>query len=72
VGAGDSMVAGIVWQLAQGKQLSQALEYGVACGTAATMHPGTSLCEKKDVDALLTIMKNSSPGHIHHKSYVAI
>jgi len=72
VGAGDSMVAGIIWQLAQGKHLSQALEYGVACGTAATMHPGTSLCEKKDVEALLTIMKNNSPAHIHHKSYAAI
>jgi 6-phosphofructokinase 2 len=72
VGAGDSMVAGIVWQLAQGSHLSRALEYGVACGTAATMHPGTSLCEKKDVEALLSIMKNSFPGQKHHKSYVAL
>ena len=72
VGAGDSMVAGIVLQLAQGKHLSQALEYGVACGTAATMHPGTSLCEKKDVDALLAKMKNSTPDHTHQKSYSAL
>jgi 6-phosphofructokinase 2 len=72
VGAGDSMVAGIVWQLAQGKHLSQALEYGVACGTAATMHPGTSLCDKKDVDALLEKMRNISPVHTHQKTYSAI
>jgi len=72
VGAGDSMVAGIVWQLSQGMHLSRALEYGVACGTAATMHPGTSLCEKKDVDALLAGMKNIPSGHTHQKRYIAI
>ncbi|MDO6429488.1 1-phosphofructokinase family hexose kinase [Flavitalea sp. BT771] len=72
VGAGDSMVAGIVWQLAQGRPLSQALEYGVACGTAATMHPGTSLCKKEDVEELLAKMKNISSGHIHQKSYAEL
>lgn len=57
VGAGDSMVAGMVWGLAVGKQFPEAVRYGVACGTAATMHPGTSLFEKSDVDTLLEQMK---------------
>jgi len=50
VGAGDSMVAGIVWSLHRGMNLKQALHYGVACGTAATMNPGTELCHLQDVE----------------------
>jgi len=52
VGAGDSMVAGFVLSLSQGKNFEDALRYGVACGTAATMNPGTELCNKKDADML--------------------
>jgi 6-phosphofructokinase 2 len=56
VGAGDSMVAGIVYSLAGGKDLEQALQFGVACGTAATMNRGTELCRRKDVDRLYSLM----------------
>ncbi|OQP45603.1 1-phosphofructokinase family hexose kinase [Niastella populi] len=49
VGAGDSMVAGMVWMLAQGKSISETVRFGVACGTAATMNPGTQLFKKEDV-----------------------
>jgi len=52
VGAGDSMVAGFVLSLSQGKTFEEALRYGVACGTAATLNPGTELCNKIDADAL--------------------
>ncbi len=58
VGAGDSMVAGIIYSLNAGKNLEEALQYGVACGTAATMRPGTELCEKKDADRLFALIKN--------------
>jgi 6-phosphofructokinase 2 len=30
----------------------QAVRYGVAAGTAATMTPGTELCRKEDVDKI--------------------
>ncbi|HEX2628451.1 MAG TPA: PfkB family carbohydrate kinase, partial [Chitinophagaceae bacterium] len=50
VGAGDSMVAGIVWMLSQHSSLKEAVEYGVACGTAATLKAGTELCSKQDAD----------------------
>jgi 6-phosphofructokinase 2 len=53
VGAGDSMVAGIVFSLYTGKSLSQAIQYGVACGTAATLNPGTELCRKEDVEKIV-------------------
>lgn len=52
VGAGDSMVAGLVLRLAQGAPLEDALRYGVAAGSAAVMSPGTQLCQKRDVDRL--------------------
>jgi 6-phosphofructokinase 2 len=57
VGAGDSMVAGIVLALSQNKNLKQALQYGVACGTAATMNPGTELCRKDDVEKLFALLQ---------------
>ncbi|MEO6843823.1 MAG: hexose kinase [Ginsengibacter sp.] len=58
VGAGDSMVAGIVLYISQGKSLMEALQYGVACGTAATLNAGTALCNKDDVDRLFELIKN--------------
>ncbi|AXY74034.1 1-phosphofructokinase family hexose kinase [Paraflavitalea soli] len=52
VGAGDSMVGGIVYSLSQGKTMQEALRMGVACGTAAIMNPGTSLCKPEDAGML--------------------
>lgn len=57
VGAGDSMVAGIVLSLSQYKTLAEAAQYGVACGTAATMNPGTELCRKEDADRLYALIQ---------------
>ena len=59
VGAGDSMVAGIVIYLAQGKNILQAVQYGVACGTAATLNAGTELCKKDDADRLYNLISKS-------------
>lgn len=56
VGAGDSMVAGLVLAISNGQPLQQVLKYGVACGTAATMNPGTELCKKEDVEVLIQTM----------------
>jgi 6-phosphofructokinase 2 len=56
VGAGDSLVAGIVYYLSIGKNILQATKYGVACGTAATMNSGTELCKKEDADKLYQII----------------
>ena len=56
VGAGDSMVAGIVLSLSKGWSLVQAVQFGVACGTAATMNRGTELCRKEDAERLHNII----------------
>ena len=52
VGAGDSMVAGITYMLQQKESLKQALNFGVACGTAATMNEGTRLFNVADAQRL--------------------
>lgn len=60
VGAGDSMVAGIVVSLINNKSLLEAVQYGVACGSSATMNPGTELCNKKDADQLFGVISEMS------------
>lgn len=52
VGAGDSMVGGIVAALAQDRGLSEAVTLGVAAGAAAVMTEGTELCHREDVERL--------------------
>lgn len=57
VGAGDSMVGGMVWALSQNKTLEDVLRWGIACGTAATMNEGTQLFKKEDASLLFQQMK---------------
>ncbi len=52
VGAGDSMVAGITYMLQKNSSLREAIRFGVACGSAATMNEGTQLFKKEDVERL--------------------
>lgn len=52
VGAGDSMVAGITYMLQQHQPLQQVINFGVACGSAATMNEGTQLFKIEDVHKL--------------------
>lgn len=63
IGAGDSMVAGIVLALSRGRGIAQAVRYGVACGTAATLHPGTGLCSREDAERLYKVMELGSEVH---------
>jgi 6-phosphofructokinase 2 len=49
VGAGDSMVAGMVWALNEGKSYREMVQAGVACGSAATKNQGTELFHAEDV-----------------------
>jgi 6-phosphofructokinase 2 len=64
VGAGDSMVAGIVLSLQQNKPAEEAVKFGVACGTAATMNAGTELCKLIDVQKLITEVRQV-PTQLH-------
>lgn len=58
VGAGDSMVGGIILSLSRGDSLSDVIKWGVAAGTAATMTPGSELCRREDVEEIFRWLKN--------------
>jgi 6-phosphofructokinase 2 len=58
VGAGDSMVGGMVWALSQNKSLKEVIRWGVACGSAATMNEGTQLFKKEDAQRLFEWLNN--------------
>ena len=58
LGAGDSMVAGMVLALSQKRSLREVIQLGVACGTAATITHGSELCRKEDVDRLYSILSD--------------
>lgn len=59
IGAGDSMVAGIVWGLSQGDSMQDALCKGIACGAATASRKGTSVGTREQVDKLLSQVKLS-------------
>jgi 6-phosphofructokinase 2 len=52
VGAGDSLVAGIVLGLRLGRSVPEAIRYGVAAASSSVMHPGTGLCRAEEVQKL--------------------
>lgn len=52
VGAGDSMVGGIVLGLTQGLSIKRAVQYGIAAGSATVMSDGSQLCNPDDVKRL--------------------
>jgi len=52
IGAGDSMVGGLVRALDAGRPLRDAAAFGVAAGAAAVMQEGTALCRRGDTDRL--------------------
>jgi len=54
IGAGDSMVGGIIWGLSQGQPLIKALQSGIACGAATASREGTGLGSYDTVVKLLS------------------
>lgn len=60
LGAGDSMVAGMVLKLAQGENLHNAIQYGLAAGAATVSTEGTELCSKSDTDQLYERLQQSN------------
>lgn len=56
VGAGDSMLGGIVFALARGAPLRDAIRYGMAAGASALMAEGTELSRREDTERLYRSM----------------
>lgn len=62
VGAGDSMVAGMLYALAKGQSVQEAVRMGIACGSAATMNFGTELFQMSDAERLYRwLMETTMP-----------
>lgn len=53
IGAGDSAVAGFIHGLVLGLRPEEAVRWAVAAGTATTMHAGTALARREEIDTLL-------------------
>ena len=49
IGAGDSMVAGMVYAIQQGLSAVEILKWGVICGVATTMSEGTNLATRENI-----------------------
>jgi 6-phosphofructokinase 2 len=58
VGAGDSMVAGVVLGLARGMELMDAIRFGVAAASSAVMTEGTELCRREDTERIYSRMQD--------------
>lgn len=65
VGAGDSMVAGIVHGLIKFEDHREAVIYGIAAGTAATITPGTELCRADDTENIAKWIREKHPVKEH-------
>jgi 6-phosphofructokinase 2 len=61
IGAGDSMVGGLLVALEQGRSLRESAAFGVAAGAAAVMTEGTVLCRRQDAERLYERMRKG-PG----------
>ncbi len=57
IGAGDSMVAGLIYGIKNNFSVKDILKWGVACGVATTMNEGTNLASKSHVDSVFKMMK---------------
>jgi fructose-1-phosphate kinase PfkB-like protein len=53
IGAGDSMVGGLVWALTQGLTLKEALGWGVASGAATASQSGTEVGSRALIETLV-------------------
>jgi 6-phosphofructokinase 2 len=56
VGAGDSMLAGVVLGLSRGLPLRAAVRFGMAAGAASLLGSGTQLCGLADVERLRALL----------------
>lgn len=56
IGAGDSMVAGLIHAIQKDLSPEEMLKWGVACGVATTMSEGTNLASYDSVNTVLKLM----------------
>jgi fructose-1-phosphate kinase PfkB-like protein len=52
-GAGDALLAGMLYKLEEDASLEDALRWGTAAGVSACMEPGTQLCRREEVSRVV-------------------
>ena len=60
IGAGDSMVGGLVWGLSQGYSLKESLGWGAASGAASASMSGTEVGSRELIEELFQQVKYES------------
>ncbi|MFI5385176.1 MAG: 1-phosphofructokinase family hexose kinase [Fimbriimonadales bacterium] len=53
IGSGDSLIAGMLWAIEEGKSVEEALRWGLACGAATAMTDGSEIARRPVIDRLL-------------------
>lgn len=56
IGAGDSMVAGLIYAVTQNETPKNILRWGVACGVSATLSEGSDLAHKENIEKILKML----------------
>ncbi|MDG2435558.1 MAG: 1-phosphofructokinase family hexose kinase [Polaribacter sp.] len=56
IGAGDSMVAGLIYGITQNETPKNMLRWGVACGVSATLSEGSDLAHKENIEKILKLV----------------
>ncbi|WP_342239419.1 1-phosphofructokinase family hexose kinase [Inquilinus sp. OTU3971] len=62
VGAGDSLVGGMLTAIARGWPVEEAFGYGMAAAGATLLAPGTTLCDRETTDRLHSTLAGSDVG----------
>ncbi|WP_179338737.1 1-phosphofructokinase family hexose kinase [Winogradskyella ludwigii] len=57
IGAGDSMVAGLIYAITQNLSPANILKWGVICGVATTMTGGTNLASKENIQKMVDLLE---------------
>ena len=56
IGAGDSMVAGLIYAITQNETPKNILRWGVACGVSATLSEGSDLAHKENIEKIVKML----------------
>ena len=59
IGSGDSMIAGMLWALGEGKTSEEALRWGLSAGAATALTDGCAIGDKATIDLLFPEAKVS-------------
>ncbi len=52
VGAGDSLLAGVIFKLAEGQSIENSIEFGILCGAATAMQDQHHFCTMETIEKL--------------------